>query len=106
MSRPRKVLLLLCADFNRRSVLAYVLTVNGYHVIDNSTLIRDLVLCVDNDANQKPLELGFSAMTGVPTLMVNGQLNTRELLVLIKRTLVKKRGPKPAHAYEFGEMSA
>lgn len=106
MSHPRKVLLLLCADYKARTVLSFVLTNRGYRVIDDSALARDLVLCVDNDRTQQPIHLAFSAITGVPTLMVHQTMATCELLDLIKNALVKKRGPKTAAQMLREQVSA
>jgi hypothetical protein len=90
--RARKVILLVCADTQRRSELRLILDINMYRVTEDLNRVADMKLTV----NKNRRDFRVSMPDTCPHLVMGKDGDTATLLEMVKAMCARKRGPKTA----------
>jgi D-aminopeptidase len=103
--RPRKVVLLYCADDQRRSELALILDLRLYRVIagisqhpplpDCALVIgdRDMVRVIKRELPTVPIIAIVKYGYSLPATVLRPGTSTEQVLELIRVAVIRKRGP-------------
>lgn len=96
--RPRKVVLLCCADNTQRSVLSFVLWVRGYDVITGispNPPAPDCALITVDRESQEATELVDHLLPELPIVITDYKTEPSiSFLERVRIRIARKRGPK------------